>query len=243
MLDLLFLSGLAILPSLVLILFLYGLSYKAPPPVSLMLIACLFGVISTYPAIKMEEFGIYDLGMLLQGDLWTSFTFSFLIVAFSEETLKYIFLRYYLYPKKEFAVPLDGIVYAACIGLGFAAAENFLYLVIRLEDLEQAYSLAYRRMFTALPAHAAFGVVMGYFMGLARFQAKKEVLFLLLALLLPIVLHGLYDFFIFQKLSKVLTIFTEITLAISLLLGAFMIRAHRHYKRRAEKGPPPFIEL
>ena len=125
MLDLLLLSGLAILPSLVLILFLYGLSYKAPPPIPLMLIACLFGVISTYPAIKMEEFGIYDLGMLLQGDLWTSFTFSFLIVAFSEETLKYIFLRYYLYPKKEFAVPLDGIVYAACIGLGFPLPKIF----------------------------------------------------------------------------------------------------------------------
>jgi RsiW-degrading membrane proteinase PrsW (M82 family) len=81
-----------------------------------------------------------------------------------------------------------GIVYASFISLGFAGLENILYVT------EGGMSVGITRAFTAVPAHALFGVIMGYQFGLARFYPEERARRLFLALLIPVLLHGIYDF-------------------------------------------------
>ena len=77
-------------------------------------------------------------------------------------------LLWYAYRKKEFDEPFDGIVYAVMVGMGFATVENISYVS------QYGLMTGIMRLFMAVPAHASFAIIMGYFMGKARFSAKKE---------------------------------------------------------------------
>lgn len=244
--DKLYLLIIAILPGFLITAYIYWRDRHEPEPLWLLAICFLFGVASTYPAIKMEEFGMYDIFIVHSSDVWMTFTFAFLTVAFSEELVKYIFLRYYIYPKDEFCEPMDGIVYSVTISMGFATLENILYIVVRSnpDDFQHALEIGYARMFTAVPAHAAFAMVMGYFVGLAKFRPDKEAFYQFCGLSLAVVLHGLYDFFIFQEMSHYLTIFTFVTLIGAIVIGKFMVHWHvndspyKNQKRAHEEQLP-----
>ena len=72
------------------------------------------------------------------------------------------------------------------VSMGFATFENILYVA------ESGVQTAWLRMFTAVPMHAAFAVIMGYYMGVQKFFGKKN--YALIGLLLASLLHGVYDF-------------------------------------------------
>ena len=85
-----------------------------------------------------------------------------------------------------------GIVYAASLGLGFAAFENIFYLFDNLNDW---VSVGILRAFLSIPAHFFFAVTMGYFVSRACFgNLLKRGWNFMLALLCPAILHTLYDF-------------------------------------------------
>jgi RsiW-degrading membrane proteinase PrsW (M82 family) len=157
-----------------------------------------------------------------------TFTFAFLIVAFSEELMKFIFLRYYIFTKSDFNEPMDGIVYSVSISMGFAAMENILHIVLRTEDFQEALEIGYSRTLTAVPAHAAFAMAMGYFTGLAKVQSQRESLLLMIGFASAVSLHGLYDFFIFLEWTNSLTIYTIVTLIIALIAGKYLTLRHVH---------------
>jgi RsiW-degrading membrane proteinase PrsW (M82 family) len=231
-----FLAFLAILPGILISAYIYWRDRKEAEPLRLLFICFLFGILSVTPAKKLEEFGIYDLFITESKDPLMTFTFAFLIVAFSEELMKYIFLRYYIFPQKAFSEPLDGIVYSVAISMGFATIENFSYVMFSNNAFESALEIAYSRMFTAVPAHAVFAVVMGYYIGLARFNPSKESLYSFVGFLGAVLLHGTYDFFIFQELSEYLNIFTLFTLVIGLIISKKMINAHKKLSGSAAKS-------
>jgi len=216
---------LTILPGLLIAIFIYYRDQQEQEPYQYLLMAFVLGAASTYAAIKMEEYWIYSWGFLPMGDWKSSFIFAFWVVAVSEEVVKFFILRFFLVTKKEFDEPLDGIVYSVMVGMGFATAENVLYVIERGGGV----GVALMRMFTAVPAHAAFAVQMGYFMGLYKFATKrwKALLFLFLSFLVPVTAHGLYDFFIFQKMNSAMVAFTFVTLWGSLISGLKLIKKHR----------------
>lgn len=100
--------------------------------------------------------------------IFQQFIKAFFVVALIEEFSKYIFVRFYSQPKKYFNEPFDGIVYAVMVSMGFAAIENIAYVS------QGGMGTAIVRAFTAVPAHATFAVLMGYFMGLAKFAPSKS---------------------------------------------------------------------
>ena len=100
-------------------------------------------------------------------------------------------VRYYAQPKKDFNEPFDGIIYAVMVSMGFAAVENLFYV------LEGGMDVAVIRAVTAIPAHAVFAILMGYYMGKAKFSPTKKVRYNLTGLFLAILFHGAYDFFLF----------------------------------------------
>ncbi len=210
---------LAAAPGLLIAVYIYYRDIHEPEPHKYLIWCFLFGVISTMPAIWLEKFGM-SLGYDESPDLWTTFIFAFVVVAGSEELVKFIFLRGYIYPKKEFNEPFDGIVYAVMIGMGFATLENILYA-------EYGLQTTIVRAFTAVPAHAAFAVIMGYYVGMAKFEEQNRTLLLAQGFLGAVILHGAYDFFIFQNNFPALTGLTIVTLVIGIVLSRRMIKIHQ----------------
>ncbi len=102
--------------------------------------------------------------------------------------MKFAVLYFFCFKHSEFDEPMDGFVYGAAASLGFAALENVLYVA------DSGLGTALLRALTAVPSHAMVGAVMGYFLALSRFRPDRKRLFFTLALIVPIALHGLYDF-------------------------------------------------
>ena len=136
---------------------------------------------------------------------------AFLVVALVEELSKYLLLHWALFHNQHFNEPFDGIIYSVMVGMGFATAENIAYVVTG------GYEVAVIRMFTAVPAHAVFAVLMGFYLGKARF-GNSPLVSGLLALAVPALLHGAYDYFLFINFLPGLWMGG----ALSLLLGIYL---------------------
>ncbi len=122
-------------------------------------------------------------------------------VALIEEFSKWIFVYLFAYHHYEFNHAYDAIVYAVFVSLGFACLENIMY-VFNSGITTSGISTALLRAITAVPGHACFGVLIGYYLGLAKTADKhqnKEISKKnkIKSLLFPILAHGTYDFLIF----------------------------------------------
>jgi RsiW-degrading membrane proteinase PrsW (M82 family) len=170
----------------------------------------------------MRDLGIYGTAK----DPFVTFTFAFAVISLSEEFAKYLFIRYYIFPKKVFDEPMDGIVYAIMVGMGFATLENILYVVIRPEDMTTAFRIGWLRMLTAVPGHAIFAVVMGYFIGRAKFVTQGQAWLLWTGLCSAVLLHGLYDYFIFMRLREAFVLYF---LLIGLAIAFLLLKKHSEY--------------
>jgi hypothetical protein len=119
------------------------------------------------------------------------------VAAAVEEGFKFLVLWFYSARHDAFDEPMDGIVYGVAASLGFAALENVGY-VLATDLLGAGASTAAARAVTAVPAHAAFGVLMGACIGVAKFAGHRQRFWLLLGLAGAIGLHGLYNFGLFS---------------------------------------------
>ena len=93
---------------------------------------------------------------------------SFVVAAFTEEAFKYLVFLIFIWRNKHFNERFDGIVYATFISMGFAAVENVLYII------GSGLGTGILRAFTAIPAHAIFGITMGYFLARAKFRPNNK---------------------------------------------------------------------
>jgi protease PrsW len=143
-------------------------------------------------------------------------------VALIEEFSKFIFVRWVLYPNKNFNEPFDGIVYAVTVSLGFAGLENILYVLGDNGGVETAIL----RMFTAVPAHASFGVLMGYFLGKAKFEHQKAH-HAFYALGVAALFHGAYDYFWFISYVPGIWLGAVASLLVGIFLSRKAIRIHQ----------------
>ena len=111
------------------------------------------------------------------------------IAGFTEETLKFLTIYFYVSRNTNFDEPMDAIVYGTLVSLGFATFENLQYVYYSggSPDL-----IAIIRAFTAIPLHACCGIIMGYFFGLYAFTNSKN--YLIKSLVFPVAIHATYNF-------------------------------------------------
>lgn len=150
-----------------------------------MLLYALLGALVVLPAgvIEQQLLNLYGLSPNPSGSLYAILVTAFFVAGVTEETLKgLVFLRF-VYQDPRFADPYAGVVYAVAISLGFGATENILYVA------SFGLPVAFVRAFTAIPAHALFGAVMGSRFSDAKFHHAP----LHRAILVPALLHGTYD--------------------------------------------------
>lgn len=212
----------AIAPVLVVIFYIYVKDKYEKEPKRLMLYCFLLGGILSI-IITTILYMFFDMYLPLNDkySVLQQFVRAFFVVGFTEEFSKYVIVRYYAQPKNAFNERFDGIVYAVMVSMGFAAVENIFYVA------EGGLETALLRAFTAVPAHATFGILMGYFMGMAKFS-KNTFKLNLLGLLLAIVFHGAYDFFLFINFIPGISIGAFISLIIGIILSRKAIIDHQN---------------
>lgn len=191
------LVALAILPSLAICYWVYRQDRYEKEPFSLLFKAFVIGCASTIPAMLLQ---IQFQDWQNEDSLVATAIFAFGIVGLTEELSKFVLLRLFIYPADDFNEPMDGIVYAVMVSMGFATVENLLYVFG--ENSDGSIGTALGRAFTAVPAHAAFAVLMGSYMGLAKFVAERRNFYMFTGLGLAVFFHGLYDFFLLQKVYE-----------------------------------------
>ena len=183
-----------IFPSL-LIVFFFVSSDKFKEPNKEIIKVFFYGILITIPAYFLNTY---------IGEIWYAtnasegLISSFLTAAPVEESLKLAVLYFFVYKMKDFNEPIDGIVYGVTVSLGFATLENIYYVYLLADYFDTtSMALAVARAFSAIPAHAVFGVFMGYFFMKYSFIKKKDNLFF--AFVVPFVLHGCYNLFVISN--------------------------------------------
>lgn len=202
----------ALLPVGLLFYYIYRQDSVQPEPTKLLWRGVWYGVCSAfivafgYGSI-WSSLGLDGVGNTVLGAVFEAFFGA----AIPEEAAKLFFLWLLLRRNKYFDEHLDGIVYATCVGLGFAGLENIFYLIGNIDSLVM---VAIVRALFSVPGHFFFAVAMGYFISIAHFgsttpeQKRRNYL---LAFLVPMALHGLFDALLMvQSAAPLLSLFCSI---------------------------------
>lgn len=178
----------ALLPAFALLYFIWKKD-KQKEPTSWLRKAVLWGIVICFPVAAVES-GIEMI--LFGGDMPSSLTgttaMAFLVAAIPEESFKLLALWRVLRKNPYFDEHFDGIVYAVCVGLGFAAFENVLYVFTQ----ENWVATAVMRSLLAVPGHYAFAILMGYYYSVYHFIDHSPKI-AACVLLIPVFAHGVYD--------------------------------------------------
>lgn len=179
----------ALLPAILLLVYIWK---KDPQkePTSRLVKAVLWGVAICIPVAFLEmgiEYVLFGIGG--PTTLLGSTTMAFLVAALPEETFKLLALWLVLRKNPYFDEHFDGIVYAVCVGLGFAAVENVFYV---LGEEENWVGVAIARSLLSVPGHYAFAILMGYYYSIYHFVNRSRKVAVCI-LLVPVVAHGIYD--------------------------------------------------
>ncbi len=179
----------ALLPAILLWLYIWKMDTQKEPTY-LLLKAVAWGIAISIPVSIVEG----GLEYLLFGEdgkptnLVGTTALAFIVAAFTEESFKLLALWLVLRKNPYFDEHFDGIVYAVCVGLGFAAFENIMYVF----GNEDWLSTAVLRAFLAVPGHYAFAILMGYYYSVYHFVDHSPKV-AVCVLLMPILAHGTYD--------------------------------------------------
>ena len=209
------LLALAILPAVVLMVYIYIQDTHEKEPIGLLLTIFFLGVLSALPAIILEKLADIVINVTFGGTKLIYYAMTaFFGVAIIEEGVKFLAAYLMTWRNKHFNYKFDGIVYCLFGSMGFAAIENVLYLVVEnmFSDYQSVLSMGIQRGFLAIPCHAMCGIFMGYYYGNAKYEksygrrsACRKNLFT--GFMVACSLHAFYDFCLFTEMGLFLVLF------------------------------------
>ena len=215
----------AILPCLILLYYVYSKDFH-PEPKRMIFKGFFYGILSTMVSTLISTPLMY-LGVFVKNPvtLLDAVKVSFLGAAVPEESAKLLMLWLLLRKNREFDERYDGLVYAACVGLGFACVENLMYVV---SSGDAWFSVSASRALFAVPCHFALAIAMGYYYSRNHFSWHKSTLLDRLNIwLVPVLLHGTYDTLAFS--SHIDTVWSFVITAVFIL---FCFRLFKFTRRR-----------
>lgn len=218
----------AVIPALALVYFIYRKDKYEKEPTSQLLQGFGYGALSamvapliSYPLLYM---GLYTIDATTAGE---SIRLALFGAAIPEELVKFFFLWLLLRNNKHYDEYVDGMVYAVCVGMGFAAFENIGYLIANMESWA---TIGLLRALIPIPGHFFFAVTMGYFYSNATFgDPGQRKMNYMMAVLVPIALH-----FLFDALLMVSNAMGGVGALLALFMGLFVFMA-RMSKHRFEE--------
>lgn len=182
----------ALLPALVLVYFIYRKDKYEREPTGMLVKAFCFGALSALASFLISlpfgAMGLYPSEAVTVGGHIRVALFG---AAIPEEVAKFVLLWVFIRKNPYFNEYVDGIVYAVCVGMGFAAFENIGYV---FGSQEAWLATGIMRAVVSIPAHFFFAVAMGYYYSKAAFDRyDRRRLNIALALIVPIALHATFD--------------------------------------------------
>ncbi len=216
----------AILPVILLMIYIYRQDKYEREPIGLLLLTFFGGMLS----IPLD-FLIIDLIELIIPSTGTPTYSAFLQAGIPEELSKFIILMIIIWRNKNFNEYIDGIVYATFLGLGFAIVENIGYVF----DVEiGGVGTGILRAFLSVPGHFLFAVIMGYFMSMAKFNPNRKTFYLFLSFALAALAHSLFDWLL--MISGSVNVFVSFVIFIAfVVLDVFLWRTGVRYIRRHQE--------
>lgn len=218
----------AVIPAVLLLIRVYRADRLEKEPVGLILLLVILGVLSTALASAAEQLGDIAVAYFFpEGTLEYDILLYFVVVAFSEEGFKYLLLKNRTWKSPDFNCLFDGVVYAVSVSLGFALWENIGYV------LSYGMGAAVARALTAVPGHACFGVFMGAWYGSAKRRQlqgdeRRSARCRFMAVLVPALLHGCYDFIAVRQTEALSTVFVVFVLGMFLVASRLVTRMSRN---------------
>ena len=220
---------LAVVPGLIVLFYVYKKDKVEKEPGKLLVKLLIFGALSVIPAIIFEVVGEAILDSPLtdgMNSLVLVAIDNFLIIALAEELCKYMFLKWGSWKHPAFDYRFDALVYAVCVGMGFAITENIFYVI------QDGLAVAAFRAVTSIPGHACFAISMGIYYGEAKLMEKMgfhpgSKAFRRKALWVPVLMHGFYDFSLSIDAWWMIAIFFIYIIATDIVI----IRKIRKYSR------------
>jgi len=232
-----FLFILAILPIALILYYIYRYDKYEKEPLRLLLLSFLLGLLAYIPIVITELLLTYGYRYIFDSEntIFGAFYKAFIVAGSTEEAFKWVVFIWIIWRNKNFNEPFDGIVYAVFISLGFAFIENIFYV------FQGGWAVGIGRALTAVPSHAVDGIIMGYFLGLAKFLHNSSIKYLLLSFLIPLFTHGLYDFILFLgRASSKENYFVTFSLLISFVLFNFIFFRYAIIKMKEMVVKSPF---
>ncbi len=192
------LMAMAIIPGVLILIYVYGKDKVEKEPIGMIMRLVLYGALSCIVAGQAEAMLQQVLPKFEQGTIQFALQTSFCLAAFCEETVKYLALRIGSWNSRFFNYRFDGVVYGASAAVGFAIFENIQYVAM------YGMATAISRAFLAVPLHAFCGVFMGVFYSYSKKaailgQTGPKVFCTTLALVVPMLIHGIYDTCAFMR--------------------------------------------
>ena len=216
----------AILPAAMLWLYIWKKDSQ-PEPTSWLVKAVLLGIGICIPVVIVEigiEMFLYSVGIVPTNLVGTTMQ-AFVVAAIPEEAFKLLALWLILRKNPYFDEHFDGIVYAVCVGLGFAAIENVFYIL----GEEEWMSVAVSRALLAVPAHYAFAILMGYYYSVYHF-VDHSIKNAICILFIPVMAHGIYDAIVFAA-----DMIPALSIVITTVLIVFCSKMWKYAKARMEE--------
>ncbi|MBQ6243276.1 MAG: PrsW family intramembrane metalloprotease [Bacteroidales bacterium] len=216
----------AVLPALVLVFLIYRKDQYRKEPARQLVKAFCYGCLAAPASLLLstpaEAVGLFTLGT---DGVAAGFRTALFGAALPEELFKLAFLWLLLRRNPDYDEYVDGIVYAVCVGMGFAALENIGYLFQNMDNWGTVGTL---RAIFSVPAHFFFAVAMGYFFACGSFgdPARRSVNYAL-ALLVPVAQHTAFDWLAFCFGTPGILG----GLAIALFFGLYILMAKRSRQR------------
>lgn len=183
------LVAIALLPVIILATVVYRQDKYEKEPLGKLLKAFFFGVLAIIPTIVLENaLSLFTPPIPVVDAAYTAFV----VAGCCEEACKLLFLVWAIWKSAEFDEYFDGIVYSCFVALGFAGFENLGY-VLSNEIFAEAVTTGVVRAVLSVPGHFLFGVMMGYYVALAKFDSQHRVRHFFLAFFVPMLMHGVFD--------------------------------------------------
>jgi len=180
----------SIIPCLLIFVFIIRKDKYEPEPSGFLTKIFFLGALSCFPAVILEM-ALSKLPVFGLGNITGAAIDSFLMIAPIEELMKFLVVMIFVWKNKNFNEENDGIVYSAAAAIGFAMFENIFYV------FDYGVSIGVLRAVTAIPLHSFSGVIMGYYIGAAKFSEDPKCVKRLLfkGLLFAYLFHAVYDTF------------------------------------------------
>ncbi len=193
----------AVIPAIVFMFAVYLTDKSDREPTKLLLLTYLFGALAVIPSIVVEE--VLVRLNIFSGVFQAAFN-AFIVAAMTEEYFKRLVILKLPFRTSYFNEKLDGIVYGVFAHLGFATVENIIYVVFTYTN--NPFIGLYRGIFS-VPAHGVFGITMGYYLSLSRFDndKKRKAVNMRKSFTVPLLLHGLFDFILMANIPELTLLF------------------------------------